>query len=1390
MAITIDATAGKAIPQSTAEWAELQTAAGSARGTPGTICLAQELSGDPVDVGPDARTITVAGTGLTQGAAVSGWTSLGYEFTEGGTNRLVTTVPNVNVTPTLILAYVAFTSQSALRTFIEHANMLGRVTVGQVLQINAASNVDGLVDFGTGVRPVWLQSNSTDSRARMFNNLEMLSATFGAFGSGLATDPLVIGGSGGGGSTTPGMTIVYGPVIWTGDDARMSEAEINALMLAAGWAVGYTPPPWNLVEYTATSTQPIDIESLVGLPDGSVFGNAEAYSGFFADLEWFGAFLTGPSRPQLIVVGGYVYIVGYPNGLLLRYAIGESWTYDGTVHGNPAVLGVFGASIMKYSGFIEYSPTLNQLIVLGRRERDEDGCGIGIYDIASGEFGATTQEQLEDYRAPRGFVVLDDVDRVVASCDPHPDAGLDQAQLLVYTRDLTFVAAYTVQSELMALGKLFSTPTPGVVMGVSDYAYYLFNVLTGTLVDYKTIGDGFGASTQDADGVVWAQKGPTSLVTLSGTSLDASVRGDLTAIGGDVSVMAWAGSRLHIARGPTLFEASGAIAALAVGSWWGGWYPRGFGKSWWGYPERTWFPEGLAPETTPGTDPPGAATFVLLLEAGTRVTYSWATGIHKSYNGRERRAGLRDDPALKFEGPALMSEAETRATRARLARYAAQGLPFLLALPYEELSVRADSVGSVVAVHSTLLSDWCVIGARVVVRHVLYGAMDAVIQSSTSNTITLDVTLGDIGKVGASIMPTLQVFLDPTQQFSRYPVKAERWALRARNAVAGFSSSALKAELALEAPLTNSGALDGMRLVALTAGADGNLITVQQSDDALTSGGDLIEDVTARTVHIKYAGDDTTMAEYVALLASSSLLRLLGTYTDTDVLASSDDEFAATALAGGADATPVPAGIGATLTTFSDRPVWDRGIDVEGTTPDSMQSMAKAQDFGGLPFSAGMAAVPDWGRDVKITAKLGAEFQWFKLFLATIRGAWKSFWLPTYRRDLEWVSSVTGGIKVTTASDVNAWYPTQQTHVQIVQVSGAVTYARVTGAVDNGDETTTLTLVDEADAAVTLSGGAVDYVSWLELVRLEGDDVTVAFNGHLFGAQMTARVLKQAGTGDLITAQDYEQSPEDSTPREGVEWEFPEFTQRDSTGTRDCTIDGKKFTARATGRADISVPIVGEDADLIISVPLTHAAAVRWLRGGIPPRDVSVNVWRRQPGGVHETNYRGVITSMAQDGNHTAKFRVSSRMSITLARRLPIVTVGRSCGHLLYDEGCQVDRVTASSDRTIMLVDGRNVTFTPAFGSGDALKFGILRRSTGEEMTIADHVGNVITLQFPIGGLTDGEVVTLSPGCDHTIEACRDDYSNVANFGNAPYLPTRNVFKQNGLPVVDTPEST
>src|SRR5688572_8643810 len=106
------------------------------------------------------------------------------------------------------------------------------------------------------------------------------------------------------------------------------------------------------------------------------------------------------------------------------------------------------------------------------------------------------------------------------------------------------------------------------------------------------------------------------------------------------------------------------------------WQSRHFGRH---------FPEGR--EGVPPIAPATAAT--LILEANARVTFAWKTGIEKSFDGTEKRAGFNDDPAIRFEGDAYLLGGEVRELRGKLARLAASGAAFSLGLPFEELPLRA-----------------------------------------------------------------------------------------------------------------------------------------------------------------------------------------------------------------------------------------------------------------------------------------------------------------------------------------------------------------------------------------------------------------------------------------------------------------------------------------------------------------------------------------------------------------------------------------------------------------------------------------------------------------------------------------------------------------------------
>lgn len=199
----------------------------------------------------------------------------------------------------------------------------------------------------------------------------------------------------------------------------------------------------------------------------------------------------------------------------------------------------------------------------------------------------------------------------------------------------------------------------------------------------------------------------------------------------------------------------------------------------------------------PGYGVAGAATFVLALETGAKITFAWATDIFRSYSGVEQRSSPFERPRRTIEGTAVLLDASSRDTRARLQKAAAAASTFLLALPFDELIISADSINTTITVVSTTSCDWALPGQRIIVIGNDGSTVGAIVQSTTSTTISIVTVdsngnfnfgvLGSTGKAGALVMPLLQVQLDPQQGFTRYPIAMDMWSIKAMSQVFGWA---------------------------------------------------------------------------------------------------------------------------------------------------------------------------------------------------------------------------------------------------------------------------------------------------------------------------------------------------------------------------------------------------------------------------------------------------------------------------------------------------------------------------------------------------------------------------------------------------------------------------
>lgn len=535
-------------------------------------------------------------------------------------------------------------------------------------------------------------------------------------------------------------------------------------------------------------------------------------------------------------------------------------------------------------------------------------------------------------------------------------------------------------------------------------------------------------------------------------------------------------------------------------TFWGPHFPDQEGQTFWG----PHFPDGAQdPAYFSGYGHPGSATFALDLESDFTVRHTWVTDIIKRYSGTEQRIAVNDAPKQTYDGTCVLQNSDPRKIRGYLARYIAAGSQFLLGLPYEELTLVADASGTTVYVNNTalLLCDWAKIGQRVIVMDPDGVSTNAVIQSAgdAPGEITLDISPGDLGRQYSRIMPGVPVFLDAKQGFIRHPLNAEQWKINARAALFDFAPTL--ARLAL-GPITASASLENVYFVSRVFGLRGNTIMVNfYEDSSYPAGGSFVE--SEYEVQILYQGGATTIGDIAALLETSSYIKLTGSYTPSDILpAGIGDRIDNVYLTGGEASGSI--GTGATLTEYADRPVWDAPIQVDGTGTDSLQALTELIDMDGVPYVIGSADYPDWGRHMMLRSGSRAVWQWFKLFVATVRGRQRAFWLPSWRHDFTFISKDTNSIVVSTEddSDFLAWWPAQRDQLQVIEADGTVTYTQITDAVDNGDGTATFTI------DTTLASSEVLMISWLELCRFENDDFTISWKSHVFTYTDTARVVR------------------------------------------------------------------------------------------------------------------------------------------------------------------------------------------------------------------------------------------------------------------------------------------
>lgn len=329
---------------------------------------------------------------------------------------------------------------------------------------------------------------------------------------------------------------------------------------AIHWRPAGATGEWQRVAYAIQNAEPVRIESLLALPDGSLLGNASQYNGFFryhpasGKLDTFGKH--GPSGAQLALCDGKVFISGYPNTLLLTYDPALPWTSTNKTDGkgpgdNPRHLGTMGQGCTEsHHARALVNGGNGRIYLMGHRERWSTGTGLGYYEPATGKFFGlgTANKEME----PSALVVLPQAGRVVLS--GHPRAGGD-ARLIVYDLDLKELERLEIRPGLAGGGALFRSESDTAFLGcvenpaTKQFLFYRYDYAAKKIVKLVELPAAVEAVLPRAAGGTWWALVGDELQTLNPATLKLKAAGRIE---GRINFPAWVGKKLYGTQGGEL----------------------------------------------------------------------------------------------------------------------------------------------------------------------------------------------------------------------------------------------------------------------------------------------------------------------------------------------------------------------------------------------------------------------------------------------------------------------------------------------------------------------------------------------------------------------------------------------------------------------------------------------------------------------------------------------------------------------------------------------------------------------------------------------------------------------------------------------------------------------
>lgn len=248
---------------------------------------------------------------------------------------------------------------------------------------------------------------------------------------------------------------------------------------------------------------------------------------------------------------------------------------------------------------------------------------------------------------------------------------------------------------------------------------------------------------------------------------------------------------------------------------------------------------------------------------------------------------------------------------------------------------------------------------------------------------------------------------------------------------------------------------------------------------------------------------------------------------------------------------------------------------------------------------------------------------------------------------------------------------------------------------------------------------------------------------------------------------------------------------RYTNADRDAMLNGVPYSALPMIMGDKSVSGSSDSDTMDITAPATIEVAQQY-RGQTPSDSVSMTIFQAHslgtiPAATFDGDVACVWIGTISDVSQPAPDRVTitgKTLSSAFDREGLGPAWGRNCFHIVYDHECRVDRNAFKTTFNVEGVTGNTISAGALGAHGDGYFDGgyiewLVGDTVYQRVAIERQFGGAVTLLGTTENLGIGVQVSAYPGCPQTIDACKNKFNNVLNYGGCDIMSGTSPFDGN-----------